>query len=141
MIIMQVLNLEIKDFLDELKPLDGQKELLIEKIKSHKLPIILYGAGEYAKLVTDKLQQEKVEIAGYAVDDIYFKEGSNYLGLPIYRISDLMSHSKDFVFVLATDNVFGSSGILNEFLNDDRLIKYGLDAASTAPINFDYIEQ
>ena len=139
MIITEVMNLDVKNLLDELKPLAGQKELIIEKIKAHNLPIILYGAGEYAKYVTDALKKFDVEIAGYAVDDAYFKAGANYLGLPVYRISELTARPEDFVFILATDNVFGGGGIIEKFLADERLIKYGLDVATTAPMNYDYI--
>lgn len=64
--------MDFQNFLDELNTLQDEREKIIMRIKSHGLPVILYGAGLLAKHITKKLASDGCEVAGYAVDDEYF---------------------------------------------------------------------
>ena len=81
--------MEFKKIVNELKILSDEHVPMVEKLKSHNLPIILYGAGEMAKWVTENLSSKGIIIEGYAVDDEFFKENQKYLERPIYRLDEV----------------------------------------------------
>ena len=106
--------MEFKNFLDELATLQDERGKIIERIKNHGLPVIVYGAGTVAEWFTEKLTANGCEVAGFAVDDEYFTPNKTYLGRPVYRMTDLIAHPNDYVFVLA----------IGDYLDVNRLVKF-----------------
>lgn len=45
--------MNITDFFDELKSLPSIRPIVAEKIKSHNLPVIILGAGDGARNITN----------------------------------------------------------------------------------------
>ena len=90
-----------KEFLKELQPFADQHEFIAERIKSHNLPVIVYGAAKMAQMVTEELNQRKIKISGYAVDEEYFEEDTTYLNLPVYNFNELSKTPNKYVFVMA----------------------------------------
>lgn len=97
--------MEFKDFLDELNTLQDEREEFVERIKSHGLPVILYGAGIFAKSFTDALKVRGIEVAGYAVDDSYYTPNQTYLGRPVYLLSSLIESTDKYIFLYAVNKM------------------------------------
>ena len=88
-----------EEFFQEIKNANDEKKAFMDKIKSHDLPIIVFGAGQYAEEVTNILNAYGVKISGYAVDGQYYKPNETYLGLPIYNFSELYLEPEKYVFI------------------------------------------
>lgn len=92
--------MKFKDVISEIESQKDYRKLQCAKIKSHGLPVIIFGAAEMAKLITAELKNFGVEVAGYAVTEEYYKPGKNYLGKPLYNYSELRQRPKDYVFII-----------------------------------------
>lgn len=123
-----------KEFLADIEEAVNFREKLAEKIKSHNLPVLIFGAGKFAKIVTDELTNLGVEISGYALDEPdYYTSPKTYLGRPVYNFDELAdTDPKKYVFVLGVglyrDTIEGvtiKSLRINNFLKDPRIISYG----------------
>lgn len=115
--------MNITDFFDELKSLPNVRSseaAVAEQIKSHNLPVIILGAGDGARNITNILNRFGVEIFGYAVDEKYFKPNQTYFERPIYNFDELHKTPEKYVFVLGTTH----NKRYFEFINDDAIIKY-----------------
>ena len=100
----------------------------IEEIKARKLPVIIFGAGVAAKLVTNQLVAKGLEIFGYAVDEKYYKPNQSYLGRPVFNFEELVAQGKKYIFYLALGTKQGADNSalkkrVNKFLNDMRIVK------------------
>lgn len=62
-------------------------------------PVVVYGAGIYAREVTDFLGAHGVTVADYLVDEAY-AGGSTLTGHPARTISDIRGRHKDFCVVI-----------------------------------------
>lgn len=127
-----------KDFFDELNTLQDERTKIIESIKSHGLPVVLYGAGTVAEWLTERLTSKGCEVAGYAVDDEYFTPNQTYLGRPIYRMTDLILHPNDYVFVLAIGENLNVNR-LARFEDEHKITFYAFTVDNLAPIDKEYI--
>lgn len=56
-----------------------------------KNKILIYGIGDFADILSEKLKEDSVEISGYIVNAEYFKEKS-YRGKPVYIFEELCKH-------------------------------------------------
>lgn len=121
--------------LEELKPLKDVQPEIAEKIKSHNLPVIIYGAGEVAGYVTNSLKKVNVEVSGYAVDAEYYKPNKTYLNKPLYNFAELSATPEKYVFVLG----FSSTSRVKDFLNDKKLIQYAITIVNIPQMNYEYI--
>lgn len=74
-------------FLQEIE--SWKNEVIFEKIKSHSLPVVVFGAGAYADHVTKLLNEQGIKIFGYAVDEEYYQPNKIYLNRPIYNFEKL----------------------------------------------------
>ena len=129
--------------LEELKPLKNVHSEVAEKIKSHNLPVIIYGAGHIAGYVTNSLKRVGVEVAGYAVDAEYYKPNKTYRNKPVYNFAELSATPEKYVFILGM-NYFKDlfSKDLNprvmQFLKNENLIHYDF-IANFCPLSYEYI--
>ncbi len=130
--------MDFKNFLDELNTLHDERGETIVRIKSHELPVILYGAGLLAKRITKKLTADGCEVAGYAVDDEYFMPNQTYLQRPVHRMADLIAHPNDYVFVLGV-GVFNDNDRVTKLLNEHKITLYMLAEDNMALIDAEYI--
>lgn len=131
-----------KEFLEDLKPSFNYRENLAKKIKSHNLPVIIFGAAEMAKQVTEELKKFGVEVSGYAVDEKYFKPDKTYLGLPIFNFDELRRTPEKYVFVLGIGNKSDPSGKRAlDFKNDSAITKYTILEVYTSWIDYSFIEK
>ncbi len=93
----------MENFLAELENLSKQTPYLLqvaEKIKSHNLPVIIFGAAKYAQIVASKLISAGVKISGFAVDEKYFVADKKLNGLPIYNFDELCKTPDKYIFIL-----------------------------------------
>ena len=131
--------MELKNFLDEFKNLSDERPKIAGQIKSHNLPVIIFGAAAFAKIVTEELNKFDIEVAGYAVDAAYYKPNQNYLGKPIYNFAELSSQPDKYVFVLGLlGNVNHGKRALN-FMNSKNYIHYSFTVERLANIDYNYI--
>lgn len=118
----------MKKFFEELKTMPGIEDR-IEEIKAQNLPVIIFGAGVAARLVTNQLVAHGLEIFGYAVDEKYYTPNQSYLGRPVFNFEELVAQGKKYIFWLALGPKSGADNSaqqkrFNEFLNDTRIVKY-----------------
>ena len=92
--------MSFEKILGELKTLKDERPEICEKIKSHNLPVIIFGAGIMADYITKDLKNFGVEVSGYAVDEKYFKPNQTYLNCPVYNFAELSAEPNKYVFVL-----------------------------------------
>ncbi len=123
--------MEFEKILDELNILNDKHKSVAEQIKSHGLPVIVFGAGEMAKWVTRHWNNYGIEIEGYAVDAEFFKPNQQILNRPIYNFAELSTQAEKFVFVLGMEDEMQGGHRAFDFLNDENIISYPL------PINLD----
>ena len=127
-----------KELLQELKPLANQRELIIEKIKGHDLPVILYGAAVTAKRIANELKVHNVQVSGFAVDEPYYKEGMTYCGLPVFNFTKLLIKPKQQVFVIGIEIL--NSNKIYELLKNKDLLVYSLNI-NCEPMSYSYIAE
>ena len=116
-----------KNFIADLKNLaDFQtyRKNTAEKIKSHNLPVIIFGAGIMAKNVTDELKNFGIEISGYAVDEKYFTPNKIYLNRPIYNFAELEKTPDKYIFILGITDEFHEGGRALEFIQNKNITYY-----------------
>jgi len=134
---------EFENFLKELETpenFSNHQKNVAEKIKSHNLPVIIFGAAKLAERVTETLKKFGVEILGYAVDGKYFKPNKTYLGLPIYNFDELRKTPKKFVFVLGFGTAADTLGQRQKkFLSDKEIFSYVIELENVDSISADYI--
>ena len=126
-----------KIFWDELKSAMHCSELVVEKIKSHNLPVVIFGAAELAKQVTEWLDHYDVKIFGYAVDEKYFTPNQTYLGLPIFNFDELSQTPEKYIFVLGIGTKLGKRR--SSFLEDANITKYSVTSNEMVCFYKDYI--
>ena len=131
--------MSFEKILDELKTLKDERPEICEKIKSHNLPVIIYGSAQTAKRITNTLNSFGVEIDGYAVDEKYFKPNQTYLNCPVYNFAELSAEPNKYVFVLGFyDNNRGTRSV--EFMNNNKIIHYEfIDRVYNDSITAEYI--
>ena len=127
------------NFIEELKNLQDSKKIVAEKIKSPNLPVIIFGAAQMAKNVTERLQSFGVEISGYAVDEKYFKPNQTYLGLPIFNFDELRKNPKNYVFILGMGYKIDGGKRCSEFMNDAEIIHYAFGLDKVEAVSKKYI--
>ena len=103
------------------KIFDYAQKNALENIKSYNLPIIVFGAGKFAKTVSDKLHSLNLTVAGYAVDPEYYHPCVTFMNLPVYNFEELRYQAEKYVFVLGT---FRNLSRSCEFVEDKELIRY-----------------
>lgn len=130
--------MDFENFLAELPALEDERREILRRIKSHGLPVILYGAGIYAKNLTKKLAACDCEVAGYAVDDKYFTPNQTYLGRPVYCIKNLILQPNKYIFVLAIGD-FTDDSRVKKLLNEYKINLFMLTADDMALIDKEYI--
>ena len=126
--------------LEELKPLKDIRPEMCEKIKSHNLPVIIFGAGIMADYITKDLKSYGVEISGYAVDEKYYKPNKIYLERPVYNFEKISAEPNKYVFVLGFNDDNGPNERIAEFLKDSKINKYTFKLNYLAKgLNYEYI--
>lgn len=124
----------------ELKTLKDERPEICEKIKSHNLPVIIFGAGIMADYITKDLKNFGVEVSGYAVDEKYFKPNQTYLNCPVYNFAELSAAPEKYVFVLGFNDDNGPNERIVEFLRDSKINKYTFNLNYLAKgLNYEYI--
>ena len=126
-------------FFEELQTLKDCREVQYKQIRSHKLPIVIYGAGDMVRHVTNELSAFDIPILAYAVDDEYYVEGENYLGLPVHRFSELSRHPDKYVFILGMNYDRNGVGLNCNFFKNDKLIRYTILAIQYDPVSLEDI--
>ena len=137
--------MELKNFLSEFEGLSDERLKIAERIKSHKLPVIIFGAARMAKLVTDELKKFDIDVAGYAVDAKYFEPNQIYLGKPVYNFDELSLKPDKYVFVLGVGSKLKHGKRAIEFMNSDKYIHYSFGVLGNEyhleTIDYSYISE
>lgn len=110
-----------KDFSPVFKKIYNLTRKNLSEIKTHGLPIIIFGAGKFAETVSEKLNSLGVEVAGFAVDEDYFEPNKTFLNLPVYNFAEVSAQPEKYVFVLGTFNDLKRS---LAFAEDEKIIRY-----------------
>ena len=116
--------MSFEKILEELKTLKDVRPEICEKIKSHNLPVIIFGAGIMAKQITPYLSNFGVEIAGYAVDGDYYKPNQTYLNRPIYDFDEISKYPDKYVFILGFNDDARDIAPVVKFINSKDFIHY-----------------
>ena len=134
--------MDFENFLSDLKTpekfSDYQKSVAAE-IKSHNLPVIVFGAARLAEKITNTLKNFGVKVSGYAVDGKYFKSDKTYLGLPIYNFDELRNKPENYVFVLGVGSATDFGKRREEFLSDKKIFAYEIELEKQKTVTCDYI--
>ena len=117
--------MKFENVLNELKKLNDVRPEICEKIKRHNLPVIIFGAGVAAKLVTEKLNAGGVEVSGYAVDEKYYQPNKTYLGCPVYNFAEISATPEKYVFVLGFYDEWCGGTRNIEFARNEKINSYG----------------
>ena len=131
--------MSFEKILDELKTLKDERPEICEKIKSHNLPVIIFGAAETAMRVTNILKSHGVEIDGYAVDEKYFKPNQTYLNCPVYNFAELSVEPDKYIFVLGVNDEAMGTKRSTEFIQSKNFIHYEFANLEFGNINYEYI--
>lgn len=115
-----------KKFFDELNSLPDRCETVCAKIKSHKLPVIIFGASEMARQMKNLLNGFGVKVEGFAVDAEYFTPDKTFQELPVYNFAELRTQPDKYVFVLGMNNDWFDGNRSWEFMQDTSIIRYAL---------------
>lgn len=121
-----------KEFLQEIDKAKEEKKNYFEKIKSHGLPVIIFGAGVYASVLTKVLERNGVKIFGYAVDKEYYQPEQTYFGLPIFNFDEISNEPDKYVFIFGMAVDFDRNKLpvylkrKKRFIEDENIIKYCL---------------
>ncbi len=109
------------DWLDEVNNVP-EKDYLFYNIKSHNLPIMMYGAGINAEIVTNQLSSHGIYVDQYCVDSQYYTR-EEFLGKPVRNFSTMEESEKQkYVFVLGI-SPFANKKSAMQFENEN-FIKY-----------------
>lgn len=128
-------------FFDELKNLHDERPVVCDKIKSHGLPVIIFGANWMARHMKNRLAEFGVEVAGFAVDAQYFKPNQTFLNLPVYNFAELRTQAEKYVFILGVNNDWLDGNRSWEFMQDAGIIRYALLDNGYEPVDTDFIAQ
>lgn len=110
------------DWLDEVNNVP-EKDYLFEKIKSHNLPVMMYGAGINAEIVTNQLSNHGIQVEQYCVDSQYYN-GEEFLGKPVKNFSTMEETEKQkYVFVLGI-SPFANKKSAMQFEENGNFIKF-----------------
>lgn len=89
-----------KEFLQEISAASVDRKNFVEKIMTHEMPVVIFGAGEYAREITNILNECNLKVEAYLVDDKYYKQNTIYLNSPVYSFSEISaSKSKNYVLI------------------------------------------
>lgn len=128
-------------FFDELEKLKDVRRKKIDDIKSRNLPVVIFGAGATARDVERHLFSCGIDVAGFAVDEKYYKPGQTYLNRPVYNFSELSAQPDKYIFVLGMGDVYDGGKRVEKFLTDDGLTKYVFPVLMFEGIRYDFIRE
>lgn len=77
------------DIIKELEGLD-EKENIAERLGRERLPLVMWGAGEYAVEVDKYLRMKGIPLADVFVDDKYYSEGMIFNGMKVLFYSEVI---------------------------------------------------
>ena len=123
-----------KNFLSELSTVSDKN--IFEQIKSHNLPVIIFGAKVNAAHIAKTLEQNKIKISGYAVDEKYYKPNQFCCGLPIHNFDELAQKPNEYVFILGVSEI--NRDRIKQFY-DAPIVKYDVAVGSCCKINYDFV--
>lgn len=128
-----------QEFLAEIKSVVGIKKETIAKLKSAELPILMFGTGKYAAGLTKTFNNVGIPLAGYAVDEKYYKPEQKFLGLPIFNFDAIVAtEPKKYIFIVGLRH----GKRMEEFYDDSRITKYAIFHDSRIFfMDYDYIVQ
>ena len=135
--------MDFEKFLDESNTLIDDHKSVAEQIKSHGLPVIVFGAGEMAKWVTNHWNKFGIEVEGYAVDAEFFKPNQTLLNRPIYNFAELSTQYDKYVFVLGMEDEMQGGHRAFDFLRNKKITCYPLPTnldGSNEKISLDFIK-
>lgn len=110
--------------LEELKNLKDVRPKICEKIKSHNLPVIVFGAAATAMRTSNFLKAANIDVAGYAVDEEYYQPNKTYLERPVYNFAEISKTPDKYVFVLGVNDESKGTHRSSEFANNKNIIHY-----------------
>ncbi|MBR6013135.1 MAG: FkbM family methyltransferase [Selenomonadaceae bacterium] len=130
---------EFLTIFEDARKLSNYKKKIVENIKSHNLPVVVFGAAEMAKVVTEELKFFGVDVFGYAVDEEYYQPNQTYLGLPVFNFDVVSRESDKYVFVLGVGAKSGSEVRANKFMNDKNFLHYQILSGEGDFFGYNYI--
>ena len=132
--------MNIDEFFYEIENMNDCSTNIIEKIKSHNLPVVIFGAGSYAKVTARALKKFGVKIFGYAVDSEYYNViSSDSLNgnAEVLNFADLSLEPEKYVFVIGMDDECYDGDRTFNLVRDEKLNVYAI--VGGAPLTKEYI--
>ncbi len=87
--------------LEKIKRIKNKEEEFFCKIKKNPKPLMLFGAGSASVFILKRLRQNKIEPVCFC-DNNPDKQGTKYLGLPVYSYKYFKNKYKDNYYILIT---------------------------------------
>lgn len=132
--------MDFRSFMGEFESLKDGRAKTIAQIKSHNLPVIIYGAGELAKSITKEFADSSFDVHGYAVDDAYYTPNKTYFGKPVYRLSELTDQPGKYVFVLGVSDYKNENRLARDFLKNEPALRYVImPSISDKAVDYNYV--
>lgn len=124
-------------FLDYIKNARNSQDNIYDDIRDKNMPVVIYGAGDFALNIAKLLREHGIEPVAYAVDHEYYSPSKLLDGAPIWDFSLLKKYPEKFAVVLG----IGAESVVRNFLDNKNLIKFTLSAGygKIAPIDYDFI--
>lgn len=131
-------------WLDALQGSRQPGEEICERIRKSGKPVAIYGAGAFARKVTETLNSHGIDVAIYAVDEEFFHEGKTFLGKPIWNFDKLTQNvhggGTEFEFVLGMSSI-ASLPSLHKFMEIKEATKHILAFPYFGIISLDWIKE
>lgn len=96
--------MELKDVIVRKKAVNRSIEIL-EELWSSPLPKLIFGGSGLARSVAEFLIDNQIEIDGFYESELFYREGKEILGRPVYCVGRLPEKFKQY------DLILGASGL------------------------------
>lgn len=113
---------------------DNRLETL-QRIKSSRSPLYIYGAGKAAKLRIKWLREYNVKIKGCLVDSCYYKPGMQLEGLEVYDLEKIKGQEKEYELFIGFENHKKAKETVDSFGKIGKTVYYIED-----PFKFRYMD-
>lgn len=95
----------------------NRQHYIYDEIRTDGRPVVIYGAGEVGRLVTALLRAHGIEPFAFAVDRVYYREGTEVEHIRVCPYEEFLAAADDYLFLLG---IGGPANRVRAFLNDVR---------------------
>lgn len=124
--------------IEKIKSISNENVNSFDYLKESKLPLVLYGAGKYASMIKDYLDNRHIEINYVAVGKDYYKSNDFFYDFPIKTIDKIISDQSKVNIVFAYNGCRNEMALLSSCENISKMCF--IDICSYKEFEKDFIE-